>query len=403
MGQVLKAPKGEITISNVEGRIRLRWRLNGERYSLNLPYPYSSENMHHAAIKVAEINLDILRGSFDPSLERYKPPAIVKPTKTKLVEKLLPEVNSTHFLFLNDLVGKFNHWGNNIRNIDVENSIDYLYTRKLLEKWVNVPIEHIAEKLNAEDWVTTTYNRRLHYLKTFFTWLLTNGIISHNYLVDVCRKKDKEKKKNPKRRPLEVNEILEFLEAIKNDTHCPKASRFKHSHYYPFLALIFYTGVRNAEAIGIREKHIDFASGKIEISEALARTIKGSHHSARKQKGTKTENIRYLVIDPDIKNLLLKQVEGKKPNDLVFPSPRGVSIDDRMFQRRIMKPVFIKMKMDIRDLYAARHSFGTRAIQQGMALTDVAYLMGHSTIETAARNYVSVERPAITLPTIRRS
>ncbi|WP_217605799.1 hypothetical protein [Chitinophaga sp. GbtcB8] len=63
---------------------------------------------------------------------------------------------------------KFNHWGNNIRNVDVENSIDYLYTRKLLEKWANVPIDQIAEKLNSTDWAFTTYNRRLNYLKTLF-------------------------------------------------------------------------------------------------------------------------------------------------------------------------------------------------------------------------------------------
>ena len=44
--------------------------------------------------------------------------------------------------------------------------------------------------------------------------------------------------------------------------------------------------------------------------------------------------------------------------------------------------------------------FGTRAIQQGMPLTDVAYLMGHSTIETASRNYVHVDKRATALPSI---
>ena len=55
-----------------------------------------------------------------------------------------------------------------------------------------------------------------------------------------------------------------------------------------------------------------------------------------------------------------------------------------------------------RDLYAARHSFGTGAVQQGMVLTDVAYLMGHSTVDTTIRNYVSVSRPAVVLLTINK-
>lgn len=115
---------------------------------------------------------------------------------------------------MNDLVAQFNHWDNNLRNIDVENSVDYLYTRKLLEKWVGIPIDKIAEKLNAADWATTTYNRRLHYLKTFFTWLLSNGIIIQNYLIDVRRKRDKKKKKNPGRIPITDDEITTFLEAV---------------------------------------------------------------------------------------------------------------------------------------------------------------------------------------------
>ena len=93
-------------------------------------------------------------------------------------------------------------------------------------------------------------------------------------------------------------------------------------------------------------------------------------------------------------------MRGKQPNDFVFPSPKGKSIDDRMLQRRILKPVLKKLGLEDRDLYAARHSFGTRAVQQGMSLTDVAYLMGHTTVETAMRNYVSVTKPAVTLPSI---
>jgi len=35
MGQKLKTPKGEISVTNCQERIRLRWRNDGERYSLN--------------------------------------------------------------------------------------------------------------------------------------------------------------------------------------------------------------------------------------------------------------------------------------------------------------------------------------------------------------------------------
>jgi integrase len=277
-----------------------------------------------------------------------------------------------------------------------------LYIRKWLEKGVKIPVNLIAEKLNKEVWANTTYNRRLSYLNTFFSWLIDIGAIERNPLKNVCKKRDKNKKKCPRRKPLEENEIMKFLEAIKNDTHCPSSSRFKHSYYYPFLAFIFHTGVRNAEAIGLRVKHIDFTNKQIEISETFARTVKGTNHAARIEKGTKMQNTRYLPLSNELSEILEAQVQNKKPDDFVFTSQQGLSIDDRMLQRRILKPVMKKLGFGDRDLYAARHSFGTRAIQQGMVLTDLAYLMGHSTVETAMRNYVSVTRQAPVLPTISK-
>ncbi|MBO9201589.1 MULTISPECIES: site-specific integrase [Niastella] len=400
MGQKLKSSKGEISISNFQGRIRLRWRHAGERYSLNLPHAYLPENLHHGTVKATEIKLDVIRGCFDPSLEKYKPEIIVKPKAFKQVEVPVTTAKTQSPTLLHELVTNFNDWCANIRNVDIENSIDYLYTRRLLEKWVNIPIDQVAQKLNGENWAVTTYNRRLGYLNTFFAWLVSRKVIELNPLQDVCRKREKKRKKNPRRIPLEETEILTFLEAIKNNTYCQPSSAVKHSYYYPCLSFIFYTGVRNAEAIGLRVRHVDFDSKTVEISEAFARTIKGTNHAARIQKGTKMENVRYLPLTDELFSLLEYQLNDKTSDEFVFPSPTGLCIDDKMLQRRVIKPVLKELGFDDRDLYAARRSFGTRAIQQGMPLTDVAYLMGHSTIETASRNYVHVGKPAIALPAI---
>ena len=401
MGHKSRTPKGEISITNCEGRIRLRWRYAGERYSLNLPFSYKPENIHLATVKVTEIKLDIIKGCFDTTLKRYEYSAQPKITKAK-TSHLEALEQSKRLLFLHELSAKFNEWGKHIRNVDVDNSIDYLYIRKWLEKCSKVPINTVAEKLNIEVWATSTYNRRLSYLNTFFEWLFETGTIARNPLKNVCKRRDKNKKKCARRKPLEENEIIKFLNAIKSDDYCSSSSRYKHSHYYPFLAFIFHTGVRNAEAIGLKVRHIDFVNNQIEISEAFARTVKGSNHKARIAKGTKMQNVRYLPLSKELIEILEPQVKGKKPDDFVFISPKGLSIDDRMLEKRIMKPILKQLGFGDRDLYSARHAFGTPAIQQGMVLTDLAYLMGHSNVETAMRNYVSVSRKATKLPSINR-
>lgn len=400
---IKKTSKGEISIEDFRGRIRLRWRYGGERYSLNLPFPYLPENLHHATVKATEIKLDIMKRSFDPSLLKYKSAPIAKPDAPKLIETPPAIVETKLLFFLHDLASKFNDWVRNIRNVDVDNTNYYLTVRRLLQKWIGISIADIPQMLNAEKLAACTYNDRLTVLKSFLIWLLETGLIDKNPLKDVRRKRNKNKGKikNPRRLPLSEQQIAIFLKAIKEDSHCPSASRFKHSHYYPFLTFVFYTGVRNAEAIGLRVRHVNIVNKQVEISEAFARTIKGTNHSARVQKGTKTENIRYLPLTDELAALLEGQIADKNLSDFVFLSPKGLSIDDRMLQRRIITPVLKKLGFEKRDLYAARHSFGTRAIQQGMALTDLAYLMGHSTIDTASRNYVHVGKPAKALPTIQ--
>ena len=132
MGQKSKTPKGEISISNFQGRISLRWRYAGGRYSLNLPYAYLPENLHHGTVKATEIKLDILKGCFDITMEKYKPVPIVKPEAFKPIEEPATIEKPKSPTFLNDLVSHFNDWCTNIRNVDVENSIDYLYQKNSL-------------------------------------------------------------------------------------------------------------------------------------------------------------------------------------------------------------------------------------------------------------------------------
>jgi integrase len=77
-------------------------------------------------------------------------------------------------------------------------------------------------------------------------------------------------------------------------------------------------------------------SKMVEISEAFARTVKGTNHAARIQKGTKMENVRYLPLTDQLFSLLEYQLNGKTPDEFVFPSPTGLCIDNKMLQRRVI-------------------------------------------------------------------
>jgi integrase len=75
MGTVIKTPKtkkGEISLSQTGGTIRLRWRHNGNRYTLSPHLPCTFSGLKQAEILSKEIQLEISKGIFDTTLEKYR-------------------------------------------------------------------------------------------------------------------------------------------------------------------------------------------------------------------------------------------------------------------------------------------------------------------------------------------
>lgn len=374
----IKNQKGTVSIENYRERIRLRWRFQGIRYALNLS-AYTKVNLIQARKTASVIEQDMALGNFDNSLAKYK--------STKINSPLNSHVS---------MVDLFERWVINYKNLDFNKNSDYYYFRNTIRKWGVFNSETILLKLNSEKFSPKTYNNRLGILKGFSNWLVEIKIWETNPLKSVCSKKIN-KLDNKDRQPFTVEEIQMILKAFREDSFCPKSSRYTHSHYYPFIYFIFKTGVRNSEAVGLQVQNIDTIKGVIMINQVLARTVKGTHSSARIRKETKNGKVRYIPLTEDLKSLLEPLVKGKNGEDLVFQSHYGLSIDDRMFQRRVFKPVLKALGIEDRVLYACRHTFATRCVENGINPVITAYLMGNNP-ETALRNYVHLQNIPKQLP-----
>jgi integrase len=377
MGQ--KNVKGSVSIVNAEGRIRLRWRYQKKRYSLNL-FHYSRTSLIQAKKIAAAIENDMLTESFDFTLSRYKPSSHSESKEPKLFVEL------------------FIDWVKQYRHRDCDKDVDYYLIKRMLERWGNFNLREVLIRLNKEPISAKTYNARLRILRAFLIWGCKFQVLECNPLEDVKAKKlSKTQKKN--RKPFSVEEISLILSALKNDTFCPVSSRYKHSIYYPFVYFIFQMGVRPAEAVGLRVRHLDLNNKVVEIKEAMARTMKGTHAAARVRKETKNGKERRLPLDEKTISLLKPLIEGKQADDLVFQSPTGLPVDDRMFQRRVFRKVLKELKLEERVLYACRHTFGSRCIHEGLTPVMTAFLMGNNP-ETALRNYTHLIELPKGLPSI---
>ena len=364
MGQ--KSNKGAVVTTNCDGRLRLRWRYAGIRYSINLS-SFNKINLLEAKRVALSIEQDMVTDNFDYSLIRYNGKRIDTCSKGKTFVQL------------------FEIWVKNYKQMDCELHTNYNALRNMLMKWGNVEPSNIVKKLNAEKFCGATYNRRLTMLKLFGTWLVANQVWKTNPLITVSRKKQK-KSLQPKRKPFSLDEIQSVLKAFQENTFCSKSSAYKHSYYYPFMYFLFKTGVRNAEAIGLRCGSLDFKKNVIKIHEVLARSLSGTSSVKRILKETKNGKIRYLPLTKDLKHVLEPLIKNRNPEELVFKSPNGLSIDDHNFQNRIFKKVLLSLGIDERVLYACRHTFGSRCIDEGVSPVMTAFLMGNNP-ETTLRNY----------------
>jgi integrase len=374
-----KNGKGTVSITVYKERIRLRWRYSSRRFSLNLSAA-TELNMLQAKKLALQIEQDLILGSFDESLFKYNGKQAITSNKGK------------------SFTENFEYWVKNYKQMDCEVHTNYHSTRNMIRKWGKVDASNVVKKLNAETNAAVTYNRRLTILRGFIDWLVEQQVWEANPLTSVQRKRVKAKKL-PTREPFTTEEIGKILEAFRTNSACSPYSNTKHEFYYPFIYFLLKTGVRNAEAIGLRIRHVDFEAKQIHIREVLARTLKctGAHNRVRKS--TKNEKERILPLTSDLVTLLRPLVEKREPDDLVFLSPQKKSMDDENFRKRVFYPVLDYLGIRRRVVYACRHTFGSRCIDSGITPVMTAFLMGNNP-ETALRRYTHQLSIPDTLPGI---
>jgi integrase len=226
-----------------------------------------------------------------------------------------------------------------------------------------------------------THNTRLWLLKSVAAWAVAEGLLSTNpWLKTKPRKGTKEIIK-----PFSQDEAARIIAGFEE----------YYPAWVPFAKFLFLSGCRMSEAIGLQWKHVDFGRSEICICESLGRSANKTYDRIRKS--TKTGSVRFLGINAELAKVL-EQVSPARKNleELVFKNPTGTNyIDCRNFRHR-WKKVLATANIPYRRPHIIRHSFASHAIEQGIPLTGVAYLLGHSDTRMVATTYGHlIDRPSL--------
>lgn len=332
----------KVRVNIDRGNLRLRWTIAGQRYTLSLGLPDSPVNRKVAESAALTIDLDILSGNFDPTLQKYKPEN--KRSDSIPLSKLLDRfiVSQASHLHKNSLVRYRSTKGRLIEFFGEKRVCDIDRARSIaFRDWLSSRVKPI------------TVRDRIVACSTCWDWAVEQHITQTNPWSGVPVRVPSRKKEKPFSED-ETRLILETFDRGKDWL------RF----YSDFVRFLFTTGCRIGEAIALRWENVE--GDRIWIGESVSRGVR---------KETKNDKPRTVTLPQSMAERINRR---DKSNVLVFPSPEGGTLDDKNFNQRAWKSALKIAEIEYRRPYVIRGTAITRMLRSGMSPVDVSAITGHS-------------------------
>jgi integrase len=342
--------------------LRLRWLFEGKRYQLPLGVKDNVTGNAYAKIVAGTIERDIEYGNFDTTKERYQNPnkrgrkpkveiskiTAVEIFKAYAADRLLDrDLSPSSGERLKGIASKLGQFLEDKPAAQVTESV----AKDMISRWSasasNRTIKAYLFDLRAAwDWAKDKYH-----LAEPNPW---SGQI------------DRIKIQLPKHDdPLTIAEFRAIIAAFNAHT--------AYSFYAEFVIFLSHSACRFGEAAALRWKHLGTGYSTAWIGESISR----GHLN---KKGTKTGKCRTIEILPSVRSMLVARYERVKPqpDDLVFPAPKGGSMNDHRFRAKVWTPILASCNIKYTRPYNIRHSAISHAVKNGADISALAEQTGHS-------------------------
>lgn len=223
-------------------------------------------------------------------------------------------------------------------------------------KEVNSPIIRSWIVSLLEDGIsTTTINRKISTLKTFFKYLQKNEVITENPLLKITTPKTK------KSLPVFVNEkeIFNLFENI------PFQNNFEETQNKLILELLYATGIRLAELIEIKINSIDLNNSTIKVLG-------------------KRNKERIIPINNNLKKevekFLILRLEKDVTINYLFLTKNNKKLYPKFVYRLVNNYLSLVTKISKKSPHVLRHTFATHMLNNGADLNTIKEILGHSNL-----------------------
>lgn len=222
-------------------------------------------------------------------------------------------------------------------------------THHMIREWVIELMEHNISPRSV--------SRKLSSLKSFFKYLMKEGVVLSNPATKVQSPKQKKKLL----RVASEDDIGSLLD------HDPfprdRWGRTQRAILYTF----YHTGIRLSELIGLRVSDCDFNQGKI--------TVTGKRNKQRS-----------VPMTPTLKKVLEEHIQQNEPtggnaqSDFLFTTESGNKLYPKLVYNVINTYLGLVSGLEKKSPHVLRHSFATHMLNRGADLNSIKELLGHSSL-----------------------
>jgi integrase len=235
----------------------------------------------------------------------------------------------------------------------------------------------LAELHEAGEVTPTTIAKAYRLLRRILNVAVEAGYLSRN----PCTVKGAGIERPAEMRHVSIPHLLALADAVPG-------------RYRALILVAGFGGLRWAELVGLRRRHVDLASGRVHVVEQAAevagKIIVGP---------PKTEAGRRVVSLPTVAAKALAEhlddYAQPGPDGLVFTSSAGTYILRSNFSRWTWRPAVRQLGLDGLRFHDLRHTAGTLAAVAGATTKELMERIGHTSPEVALRyQHVMADRQA---------
>jgi len=228
----------------------------------------------------------------------------------------------------------------------------------------------VVDLMRTHKMTARSVNRKISALKTYFKFLLREGIVQQNPMNGVLSPKV------GKRLPhvIDKKDIQALLDMFKD----PES--FEDHRNKVVLALLYGTGMRRAELLGLQISDIDFEKNRLKVL--------GKGNKERLIPiGIQLLDILKSYID--IRNHTFENTE----TTALIVTDKGKAAYPRMIYNIVNQYLSLVSTSDKKSPHILRHSFATHLSDNGAELNSIKTLLGHANLSaTQIYTHNSVEK-----------